>query len=327
MQQTDPVKFANSAGNRLFGTFHRPIAPVKELPCIVLLSPGVMMRVGPQLLYNHLTREFLKLGYSVFRFDFEGLGDSEGELEHTKLADVYGDIEVGRFVDDTRDALDWLQREYGVDQVILAGLCGGAITGLLAGNSDERVKGLLSLGMTVTLASVSANPALFLTEGELTTLRRGYFRRLLQPGAWLRFITFKSDYRVLWRSLTQMLRRPTAEDAPAVQDELPTVPSEESPDDNANPLFPPALFEMLGRGVPVLFIFSGADRLYARYQEKFEARYRGELTTGDHDFEVRVVPDANHIFTFDVWREEMLDIARNWLESRFPGSSAPEPGR
>ncbi len=277
-----------------------------------------MMRVGPQRLYNHLTREFLELGYSVFRFDFEGLGDSEGELEHTKLADVYGDIEVGRFVGDTHDALDWLQQEYGIDRVILAGLCGGAITGLLAGNSDPRVEGLLSLGMTVTLASVSANPALFLTEGELTTLRRGYFRRLMQPDAWLRFLTFKSDYQVLWRSLTQIFRKPTAAEPPAAQEVQPSTPSEPNPEDNANPLFPPALFDMLGRGAPVLFIFSGADRLYARYLEKFEARYRTELATGDHDFEVQVVADANHIFTFDIWREEMLDIARRWLKSRFP---------
>jgi pimeloyl-ACP methyl ester carboxylesterase len=326
MQQTDPITFENSTGNRLFGTFHRPAAPIPGQPCIVLLSPGVMMRVGPQLLYNHLTREFLELGYSVFRFDFEGLGDSEGELEHTKLADVYGDIEVGRFVEDTRDALNWLQQEYAIDRVILAGLCGGAITGLLAGNRDERVKGLLSLGMTVTLASVSANPALFLTEGELTTLRRGYFQRLLKPDAWLRFITFKSDYRVLWRSLTQMFRKPTATKPPPTETEKLSAPSEPDPEDNANPLFPPALFDMLGRGAPVLFIFSGADRLYARYQEKFEARYDAELAAGDHDFEVHVVADANHIFTFDVWREEMLSIARTWLERHFPASVAEEPG-
>ncbi len=37
----------------------------------------------------------------MLRFDFFGLGDSEGDLDETVLADVYNNIEVGRYVDDT----------------------------------------------------------------------------------------------------------------------------------------------------------------------------------------------------------------------------------
>ena len=41
----------------------------------------------------------------MFRFDFYGLGDSEGEVDEAYLADLYGSVALGRYVDDTRDAL------------------------------------------------------------------------------------------------------------------------------------------------------------------------------------------------------------------------------
>jgi len=38
----------------------------------------------------------------VLRFDFYGLGDSEGEIREPMLADLYGSIQMGRYVKDTR---------------------------------------------------------------------------------------------------------------------------------------------------------------------------------------------------------------------------------
>ena len=75
------------------------------------------------------------------------------------LADVYNNIEVGRYVGDTRSAIQWLRKQFGARRFILGGLCGGAITALLAAEREPEVEGLLSLGMTVTLASNAATPA------------------------------------------------------------------------------------------------------------------------------------------------------------------------
>src|SRR5688500_9087000 len=132
MGRVEAVKFANTAGLALYGTLHRPATPGRNLPAVVLLSPGVKMRVGPGRLYVPLTRMLNELGYTVLRFDFFGLGDSEGELQETMLVDVYNNIEVGRYVDDTLCAIKWLRQEQGFKRFVLGGLCGGAITALLA---------------------------------------------------------------------------------------------------------------------------------------------------------------------------------------------------
>ena len=141
MSNQTPVTFLNRKGLRLFGILHTPLADSQHDFVVMLLSPGVKMRVGPQRLYLRLTERLLDLGISVLRFDFHGLGDSEGELPEAQLRDVYNHIEVGRYVEDTIDAMDWMQQNYGSKRFLLSGLCGGAITGLLAGDRDARVVG------------------------------------------------------------------------------------------------------------------------------------------------------------------------------------------
>ena len=111
MSERHPVTFANRRGERLVGIVHPPADRGSDT-AVVLLSPGVKTRVAPHRLYNKLTETLVAQGYWVFRFDFYGLGDSEGEVDETYLADLYGSVALGRYVDDTRDALDWMQRHY-----------------------------------------------------------------------------------------------------------------------------------------------------------------------------------------------------------------------
>lgn len=310
-----PVTFLNKNGIRLFGILHLPQTDKHFDTAIILLSPGVKMRTGPHLLYRRMTDFFTSLGFPVLRFDFYGLGDSEGQLGETQLADVYNHMEVGRFVDDAINAMDWMQENQGVSRFIMSGLCGGAISGLLAGGRDKRVVGLLGLGITPVLASKAADPALYVTVGELMELRAGYLRKLIDPKSIWRALTLQTDFRLLWKSMIAPLqsrwRKRFHTEAPLNTD------TNKLPDDNANPLFPPAFFEMTSSRRPLLLIFSGADRLNWEFQEKFIPRYSERLKTVKDMFEVHVIPNANHILSFREWETEMLDLARAWLGKRF----------
>ena len=310
MSEIQAVSFTNDAGQRLFGTLHLPGTANPALPAVVLLSPGVKMRVGPGRLYVPLTELMNSLGYTVLRFDFHGLGDSEGELAEPMLADVYNHIEVGRYVGDTLSALRWLREQHGHNRFMLGGLCGGAITALLAAERDQSVESLLSLGMTVTLASNAATPAKYLTRGELDSRRQGYYRRLLQPKSWLRLLTFQSEYGVIWRSMKRLFIK----DPPAAP-----VPATNAPIDqrgNANPLFPPAYFAFLKRGGKALMIFSEKDRLQSEYEEKFVAFHQQQLADYQRQIDQHVIPGANHVLSFHEWRDQMLEKSRAWLSTR-----------
>ena len=73
-----PITFPNQDGLRLFGMLHQPAVPREGAETVLILSPGVKMRVAPHRLYNKLAERFVAMGYTVLRFDFHGLGDSEG---------------------------------------------------------------------------------------------------------------------------------------------------------------------------------------------------------------------------------------------------------
>lgn len=315
------VTFRNRDGKLLFGTLHPPVRQNPKRPMIVLLSPGVKMRVGPHRLYNRMTEAFLKQGYAVFKFDFYGLGDSEGELGKELLAEVYNDTENGAFVNDGIDALDWLQNERGIDTFILGGLCGGAISSILLAQNDPRVVGLLSLGMTVTLAMGAAERTRFASQGELAGLRKGYFRRLLNPVSWLRLLTFQSDFRTIGKSLAQLIPKKKPKQLAAV--DTATDPAKQS-ESNANPLFPEAFFKMATSGRKMLLIFSGADRLYWDFDEKFAQPYANELKNVADAYELHVVENANHVFSFREWEADMLQVSADWLDRHFQQATTHE---
>jgi predicted alpha/beta hydrolase len=309
MPEVRTVCFPNADGLALHGTLHLPERPRADAPAVVLMSPGVKMRVGPGRLYVPITELLNARGHAVLRFDFFGLGDSEGELAESQLADVYNHIEVGRYAADATAAIEWMKRELGHRRFIVGGLCGGAITALYAAKADPAVEALLSIGMTVTLASDAAQPAAHLSEDELRYRRKGYFKRLVNPVSWWRLLTGKSEFGVIWRSLmTGIRRRP----APAPIPEG----SELTPEQlgNVNPMFPEAYFAFLSRGGRALMLFSEKDRLYAEYREKFVALHAPRLARHGAQVTEHLVPGANHVISRREWRAEMLAVTERWLD-------------
>jgi uncharacterized protein len=307
-EHREAVVFPNREGLKLFGILHRPVdVPEREVG-VIFLSPGVKSRVAPHRLYVKMTESLLQQGYPVLRFDFFGLGDSEGELPEKDLVDLYATVQDGRYIDDTLCAMDWMEQRLRVKQFVLAGLCGGALTGLFAAAQDQRVRGVLGLGLPVALDGRSSDPSRFMTQGQLESLGETYLRKIFKPGAWIRVLTLKTDFRMLWRSVRRRLfpARPSAEAA----DPNETV-------SNLNPLFPPAFYSFLVNGGKLLLVFSGADRLAWEFEEKFAAPSGDSLQGLGEGYEVHTIPNANHILSDPEWRAEMQAISDAWMTRYF----------
>jgi pimeloyl-ACP methyl ester carboxylesterase len=196
-----------------------------------------------------------------------------------------------------------------VSRFILAGLCGGAITGLLAGANDDRVDSLIGLGLPVILDSDQVDHTKYLTTGELDQWRKGYFAKLVDFKSWLRLLTFRSNFRVILKVLLGSLkpdaRRPAPDRAPVQQQPA-----------NLNPLLVIA-FDTLVSTRPILLIFSEADRLYSIYQERFAQPHQASLRQHQDKFEIHVVKDANHIFSLPEWEEGMFGHVASWLDCHY----------
>ena len=83
----------------------------------------------------HAMKVFSGLGLPVLRFNFRGVGLSEGEFDHGR-----GEM------DDTKAALDWLNAKLQLP-ILLAGFSFGSFVGMRAGCGDQRVRGLVGLGV------------------------------------------------------------------------------------------------------------------------------------------------------------------------------------
>ncbi|MEW8052186.1 MAG: alpha/beta fold hydrolase [Candidatus Thiodiazotropha sp.] len=315
--KSTPVIFSNRNGLKLFGILEQPDSGAKNI-AVLLLSPGIKMRVGPHRMYNKLSRVLVSNGFTVLRFDFYGLGDSEGELDQKVLVDVYNSIQNGRYTEDTIDAMDWVSRTYSIDSFILGGLCGGAITGMLAGSIDNRVKGLIALGLINVFEGGEENFSKFVTEGQLDELKRGYVSKLTDINSWKRVITLKSDFRTIFKILLkpfrvvskrirEKLNRNTKKKIEFIHDDS----------SNTNPKFAPTFFSMLQHSRKMLLIYSGGDRLLWEFKEKFESIYKSHLSDYSHMYDLHIIPDANHILSLSEWEETMHNLVREWLETNF----------
>ncbi len=321
--RSTPVTFVNRAHQRLFGILSEP-ASVQADAAVVLLNPGTKMRVGPNRLYLRMAERFVAQGYAVLRFDFAGLGDSEGDVPESQTADLFGAIQTGRYVDDVSASIDWLVAEKGIRRVVAGGLCGGAITALLAAERDPRIVSVLGLGMPVILDGAHIDFSKYMTPAELAGQRRDYLwkLRLWEPRVWLswwRLVTGRSHYSHIVRTLLQPVKARLKRKAAA--HEVTDAPIT----DNTNPRFAPAMRHVFAKRRPILLVFGEEDRLLMEYTAKYVGRHQSDLDRAASLYELHVIKQANHIFSLDEWRDDLLDRCDRWLQEHGRGARGIAP--
>lgn len=148
---------------RLVGIFHRPDS-ADATRGVVILVGGPQYRVGSHRQFVLLARELCRQGVPVLRFDFAGMGDSDGEHRGFDAADA-----------DIRAAIDRLQElQPSLREVCLWGLCDAASAALIYAPDDPRVTRLVLL-----------NPWVRTSEGRAQVyLDRYYGRRLRSRTFW-----------------------------------------------------------------------------------------------------------------------------------------------
>lgn len=112
----------------------REDAPYSALVCHPHPAGGGTMH--NKVVY-HAMKALSSFGLTVLRFNFRGVGLSEGEHDNGR-----GEQE------DVRAAVDWLEHNFG-KPILFAGFSFGSQVGMRACCGDARVKGLIGLGLPV----------------------------------------------------------------------------------------------------------------------------------------------------------------------------------
>lgn len=128
---------------RLFGVLTENVAHRRrDAPVLVLLSGGINPQVGTNRMHTRWARAWAKLGYTTFRFDLAGIGDSR-----TRPGEQDGQLYTMAGIADVQAAMDHLGTVCGARKFGLIGLCSGAFVAFHTALADKRVSciGLLNL--------------------------------------------------------------------------------------------------------------------------------------------------------------------------------------
>ncbi len=131
----ETITFVGAAGHRLTGRLHRPDGPVAGS----VLFAHCFTCSKDLHTTTRLARALSAAGYAVLRFDFTGLGESGGTMEHTTVGTNVGDVR--------RAAVAMIER--GLAPSVLIGHSLGGAAVILAAKSIK----------TITAVAVLAAPS------------------------------------------------------------------------------------------------------------------------------------------------------------------------
>ncbi|HER39828.1 MAG TPA: alpha/beta fold hydrolase, partial [Salinimicrobium catena] len=127
------VFFKNKEGNELSGYLELPLN--KEPHSFVLFAHCFTCNKNFFAVKN-VARSLSEKGYGVLRFDFTGLGESEGDFSETTFS---GNVE------DLLSAAEFLEKEHSAPSLLVGHSLGGAAV-ILAAKQLPSVKAVATIG-------------------------------------------------------------------------------------------------------------------------------------------------------------------------------------
>lgn len=264
-------------GDWLYG-----VAAVPEQPGtrgVLVVVGGPQYRAGSHRQFTLLARALAEQGIPVMRFDYRGMGDSQGDGR--RFDDIQSDL---------RCAIDHFAATVPVlREVVLWGLCDGASAAALYAGLDQRVRGLVLLNPWVRTEAGSAR----------ATLKHYYRGRLFDPALWKKIAAGRFDVRAAAGSLFGQVARAVRPKHDAARDA--TLPEQ----------MRSGLSRFTGQ---VLVVLSGADLTAREFADLAGSQgWRGLLD--DPRFTRRELAPADHTFSRRAWRDQVAAWTAQWMRS------------
>jgi len=329
-----PIKFKNRRGHNLFGMLFVPDAPSRRKVGIIISVNAVKYRIGTFRFHTLLARDLCRYGYYVMYFDPEGIGDSEGSFEEKRLEEHHLDIQRGKYKEDLIDAVSFFKAQVNLDNLVLLGLCGGAISVLIAAAADDDVDGAIFLGLPILLDQVEGESysdpygEAIVADAQARIFIADQIHKILQPHTWKRFfarkINIRNEFKALLmafgvaiKSLVEKALTRMRSTHYAVSTEIPI-----SAHPRYNVFVQTSFFSSLSKEQRLLLVFGERDPVTWVFRKEFEDKALVPGNPFDGLYEIHRIKDANHIFSAKESQVQVKAIIKRWLESNF--SAGPD---
>lgn len=267
----------------LFGILHIPQQPVQR--GVLIIVGGPQYRVGSHRQFILLARHLAAQGIPVMRFDFRGMGDSDGDIrtfEH-----------VG---EDLRAAVEVFFKECPfLQNIVIWGLCDAASAALFYAHQDKRVSGLVLL-----------NPWVRTEQGIAKAyLKHYYLQRLLAPEFWQKLLIGRLNPLVSVQSLYKLIKSSLMSGKEKVEPEEKRV---NFSCDVTAPLPVRMLFGIQRFQGKTLIITSGKDLTAQEFLDLVGSSADWQSAMKEKQVENFHIKEANHTFSTHAWRDQVAKV-------------------
>lgn len=280
-----PIAF-QCHGDRLIGIATQP-RTTQSIGVLIIVG-GPQYRSGSHRQFTLLARRLAQEGFASLRFDYRGMGDSEGDLRNFESIN-----------DDIRAAIDaFMASTPQVLNIVLWGLCDAASAAMYYAHTDSRVVGQVSLNPW-THSEASAAKA---------RLKHYYLNRLMQRAFWIKLL---SGGVKVGKSVGELKHSAQQAGGRTAADHASADPRHGSPGYIARML--QGLKAFKGR---TQFILSGEDMVAKEFQLLCRQDKAWARCMRAGDVTLTSVAKANHTFSTAGWRAEAEDRTLAWLREQ-----------
>ena len=267
----------------LVGVLSLPANPTNT--GVVIVVGGPQYRVGSHRQFVLLARALATAGYAVLRFDYQGMGDSNGPAGDFLTASP-----------GIRAAMDGLQnRVPQVEKIVLWGLCDAASAALLYVHEthDKRVAGLCLLNPWVRSEASLAR----------TQVKHYYTQRLMQREFWAKLLSGKVALGAL-KGLAHNIRLSRGRT--------------ESTNTDDRPFQQRMAVAWMGFGGRILLLLSGNDYTAKEFLEYAATdTHWGEIFRHQY-LERHDIPHADHTFSNPATQMQVERLTLHWMQTDHP---------
>lgn len=247
---------------------------------ILIIVGGPQYRAGSHRQFTLLSRHLADSNIASFRFDYRGMGDSEGARQS-----------FTSIKDDITAAIDcFIKNNPTITSVIIWGLCDAASAALLYANFDPRVKGLILLNPWTQMDELSAK----------VRFSHYYFPRLLTGAFWRKLLSREIELSTALREFLDSIKRARK------------FYSRGDKNSSTYNLVDNMLSELNGFKGPVLFILSGNDFTAQEFMTLTSTDQRWHDATHSDKREIKTLEEASHTFSKKEWRDTVADWTASW---------------
>lgn len=257
---------------------------------VLIVVGGPQYRVGSHRQFTLLARSLAENGIPSMRFDYRGMGDSDGELRD------FEDVN-----DDLRMAMDtFMSAVPGMKDIVIWGLCDAASAALFYAHQDQRVSGLVLANPWVRTAGGMAK----------ATLKHYYIDRLLQRDLWRKIFSGKFNYAAAVSSFFKLIGNVFSSGKQAD-----TTAAIATPNKDTRPL-PDRMYDGFNRfSGNVLLIISGVDLTAREFTDMVNASRPWRRLLATPRVSMQKLSEADHTFSRRVWRDQVSTWTGDWIRS------------